>query len=98
MSLVRVHRVTLRTLGLEDILLLDEVSWEDLGHEMGKILRLHSVYVAGRNPSSTSYRWSDRDERVLAFVRAAMQWALPDLLEIRKDYGRVTGRLKAGSS
>ena len=98
MSLVRAHRATLRTLGLENISLLDEVTWEDLGLEVGKILRLHSVYVDGIGCTSTCYSWSSTDKRGLAFVRGVMQWALPDLLEIEEDYGRVMGRLKAGSS
>ena len=98
LSLVRVHRVTLRTLGLENISLLDEVTWEDLGLEVGKILRLHSVCVDGIGCTCTCYSWSSTDKRGLAFVRGAMQWALPDLLEIKEDYGRVVGTLKAGSS
>ena len=64
---------------------------------LGKILRLHSVWV-DEIYSNTMYSWSDDDKRGLAFVRGAMQWALPDLLEIEEDFGRVTGRLKASSS
>ena len=97
-SLVRVHRVTLRTLGLEKISLLDAVTWEDLGLEVGKILRLHSVCVDGIDCTSTFSTWSNTDKRGLAFVHAVMQWALPDLLEIKEHYGKVMGRLKAGSS
>ena len=101
MSLVRCHRVTLRTLELANILLFGEVTWEDLGLEMGKLLRLHSVCVDWIDVTYTYPSWSDRDKRSLAFVRGAMQWALPDLLEIEEDHGggsRVVGRLKAGSS
>lgn len=98
MSIVRVHRLSLRTLGLVNILLLDEEGWEDLGIEMGKILRLHSVCIDGIDCTSTCYAWSDTDKRGLAFVRGAMQWALPDLLEVEESYGGVLGRLKAGSS
>ena len=100
-SLVRVHRVTLRTLRLEEISLLDEATWEDLGLETGKILRLHAVSVYGLvDCTGTFPRWLDPDKRGLAFVRGAMQWALPDVLEIEQDYryGSVIGRLKAGSS
>ena len=35
MSIVRAHRVSLRTLGLGNILLLDEDGWENLGIEIG---------------------------------------------------------------
>ena len=101
MSLVRGHRVTLRTLELVNIMLFGEVTWEDLGLEMGKLLRLHSVRVDGIDVTNTCPSWSDRDKISLAFVRGAMQWALPDLLEIEEDPGsggRVVGRLKAGSS
>ena len=98
MSLVRDHRATLRTLELVNMSLLDEVTWEDLGLEMGRVLRLHSVCVVGIDCTSEFSTWSDTDKRGLAFVRGAMQWALPDLLEIEEDHGRVVGRLKAGSS
>ena len=99
MSLVRVHRVTLRTLRLEEISLLDEATWEDLGLEMGRILRLQSVSVYALLDCTGTYpRSSDWNERGLAFVRGAMQWALSYVLEIEKDYGSVIGRLKAGSS
>lgn len=80
--------------------LLGADRWEHLGKEMGQILMLHYVWVHGLRDDVTRTRnssWPLMDQG-LTFVRDMMQWALPDLLEIEEDCGKITGRLKADSS
>ena len=101
-SIIRAHRRSLRDLHLESIDLLGKDGWENLGKEMGQILRLHSVSVSNLSPVSTkttNSSWAlGSGDTGRVFVRNMMHWALPDLLEMEEErYGMITGRLKAGS-
>ena len=98
MSIIRAHRGSLRDLSLDGIFLLGKEGWEHFGQEMGQILRLHSIQVGIlRDHVSKPYHLVRR-EQGLSFVRNMMQWALPDLPEIKEGACTITGRLKAGSS
>ena len=100
MSIFRTHRGTLRDLNLQSICLLGKKGWEHLGKEIGQSLKLHDVQTFfltedGDDLAGLIHRWSSPDEKDLALVRDMMQWVLPDLLEIKNQHGRITGRLKA---
>lgn len=100
MSISRVHRGSLRDLRLASMSLLGADRWEHLGKEMGQILMLHYVWVDGLHDEVTRTRnssWPLMDQGP-TFIRDMMQWALPDLLEIEEDCGKITGRLRADSS
>ena len=103
LSILRTHRGTLRDLNLQSIYLLGKEGWEHLGKDIGQVLKLHYVqtFLLSEDGDDVGdvagliHRWSSPDEKGLALVRDMMQWALPDLLEMENQHGRITGRLKA---
>lgn len=98
MSVLRAHRVSLRDVRLVNLAFGDEESWEHLGKEMGRFLRLHCVRVYRLMDDVngiTFGRWM-REDLGPVLVRHMMQWLPPSLLVIEERNGIVTGRLKAG--
>ena len=114
MSILQTHKESIRELSLRGMRLLGEEGWAHFGKEVGQILKLHFVCVSHLYDDdsygddlysddsynddflASCYPWPKEGH---AIVRNMMQWALPNLLEIREDKcikGSVfTGMVKA---
>ena len=100
MSILRVHRGSLRDLCLECISLHGKGRWEHVGKEIGQTLKLHIVCVRGLFDDDIGVlyesRWSPQGKKDLALAQDMVQWAPPEMLDIQKRSCMVTARITAG--